>query len=674
MALVPISKIRILVLRSKVQELVRTLQRKGVIELREVIDCEGCEHELHEGEETQLAYTQAEVEFALRFLAPYDNRKVSLAEKAKTGGKLLLTDQDIEQMLSEVEVSSLIAAIEKLEVEQQRIRARREQIAAETERLLPWAELPGVLTDYTSRSAVTSRTILIPFSKADAVAAQLNAREDASLTRLLPVGGIGKEAWQFFVKSEVPTGDIDTLLNEAGAETVQLPEQQSTISELLQKMEDELKTLESEEAQLEERIQDQVQYVDVLRVAYDQATWRAEEFEALDRAAATERVAVLEGFVRERDVESLKEFTEKMFAPAVLDTLELAEGEEPPVTIENNALFAPFEAVTRIYGLPKNGEPDPTPYLSPFFAVYFALCLTDAAYGMILFVLTFLVQKFVRLGDEAKKLVRLIMIGGLFTSVIGIFFGGWFGIELSALPKGLQDVTLINPLEDVMTFLGIAAALGFVQLIAALIINMVWRFTHGDKGPEAWGSLAWVLALLTGAAHVGLPYVIDTDISGITLPVLYVFLFFVMFFSGKDLLASKKEKMSKGLYIVLSILLAPIRAIAGVMGLYGIIGYVSDILSYSRLLALGLSTGIVALAINIIAALVRDMVPGVGIVLAIIVLVGGHAFNIVNNVLGAYIHSGRLQFVEFFPKFLEGGGEEWKPLVRKGTYVDVVEA
>ena len=225
-----------------------------------------------------------------------------------------------------------------------------------------------------------------------------------------------------------------------------------------------------------------------------------------------------------------------------------------------------------------------------------------------------------------------------------------------------------------MTFLGIAAALGFVQLIAALIINMVWRFTHGDKGPEAWGSLAWVLALLTGAAHVGLPYVIDTDISGITLPVLYVFLFFVMFFSGKDLLASKKEKMSKGLYIVLSILLAPIRAIAGVMGLYGIIGYVSDILSYSRLLALGLSTGIVALAINIIAALVRDMVPGVGIVLAIIVLVGGHAFNIVNNVLGAYIHSGRLQFVEFFPKFLEGGGEEWKPLVRKGTYVDVVEA
>lgn len=108
------------------------------------------------------------------------------------------------------------------------------------------------------------------------------------------------------------------------------------------------------------------------------------------------------------------------------------------------------------------------------------------------------------------------------------------------------------------------------------------------------------------------------------------------------------------------------------MSLYGLVGYLSDVLSYSRLLALGLATGIIAMVINLIAVLFRDMIPYVGWAVAILILIGGHLFNLVINVLGAFIHSGRLQFVEFFPKFMEGGGARFKPLRRESKYVEIV--
>ena len=109
---------------------------------------------------------------------------------------------------------------------------------------------------------------------------------------------------------------------------------------------------------------------------------------------------------------------------------------------------------------------------------------------------------------------------------------------------------------------------------------------------------------------------------------------------------------------------------AGVLSLYGLIGFLSDMLSYSRLLALGLATGIIGLVVNLIASMVTEMIPGVGWILAVFVLLGGHTFNLAINALGAFIHSGRLQFVEFFPKFIEGGGVPYKPFGRVSQYVD----
>ncbi|MBT6034338.1 MAG: V-type ATP synthase subunit I, partial [Candidatus Jacksonbacteria bacterium] len=115
----------------------------------------------------------------------------------------------------------------------------------------------------------------------------------------------------------------------------------------------------------------------------------------------------------------------------------------------------------------------------------------------------------------------------------------------------------------------------------------------------------------------------------------------------------------------------PLKPLVGVIQvLQGIIGLVSDILSYSRLMALGLATGIIAFIINTIGAIFRDLIPVIGGIVYVLILIGGHTFNLAINALGAFIHSGRLQFVEFFPKFMEGGGKAFTPLSKKSTYIN----
>jgi len=104
-----------------------------------------------------------------------------------------------------------------------------------------------------------------------------------------------------------------------------------------------------------------------------------------------------------------------------------------------------------------------------------------------------------------------------------------------------------------------------------------------------------------------------------------------------------------------------------------VVGYFSDVLSYSRLVALGLATGIIATVVNLVAALFRDMIPYVGWVVYIVILVGGHSFNLMINALGAFIHTARLHFVEYFPKFLEGAGKKFVPFMREARYISLEE-
>jgi len=346
----------------------------------------------------------------------------------------------------------------------------------------------------------------------------------------------------------------------------------------------------------------------------------------------------------EKEVKKLKEQISPSLKEWDLIEVAMEKGEEPRVILENHKLIRPFQYVTEIFGMPKPGEVDPTPYLALFFIIFFGVCLTDAGYGILLIVFTLLPLMFLKnkLGDT--KLMQLLFYGGISTLIMGILFGSYFGSTTQTLQKFpfLYKLKMIDPIEDTILFMGLSFGIGYLQVAFAQIIKMI----TGKKGKNREifvNGLAWLIfyvALVVFAlAKIKIPQ-IQTMATG-----------FLILSVGFLLIGE-----SFGQKIFLKPLVGAIKI------LQGIIGTMSDVLSYSRLVALGLSTAVIALIVNQIAFLLGGMVPYVGWVLTILVLIGGHIFNLGINALGSFIHSGRLQFVEFFPKFLEGGGRRFNPI------------
>jgi len=332
--------------------------------------------------------------------------------------------------------------------------------------------------------------------------------------------------------------------------------------------------------------------------------------------------------------------------------------QDPPVAFQNTAFITPFEAVTDIFGKPKYDELDPTPVLSIFFLVAFGLALTDAGYGLVMMAVTFAAERFFNLKLPMRKMVRLLFYAGFSTTILGALTGGWFGLVLEDLPpnalvNALLKIKLLDPLSSPITLLMVAFTLGVVQLLFAWGVNAYDLWNKGDKSSALLDAVAWITMVMSVLVWTaGKQGVIPAHIGELAL--------WFMAANALVLIASQGREHKNPL----------LRLGSGVLSLYGLVSFLSDVLSYSRLLALGLATGIIGLVVNLIAGMVTEMIPVVGVVIAIVVLLGGHLFNLGINTLGAFIHAGRLQFVEFFPKFMEGGGVPFKPLGRVSKYVD----
>ena len=278
--------------------------------------------------------------------------------------------------------------------------------------------------------------------------------------------------------------------------------------------------------------------------------------------------------------------------------------------------------------------------------------------GFVMMLLMWAAEKFFRLKKGMRKMVRLLFYAGASTLIFGALTGGWFGINLENLPESelrdlLLSVKLVDPISSPMTMLVVAFVVGIVQLLFAWVVRGYDHWRQKQYTAVLFDDVAWitmVVFLLTWAGSAR--GILLASFSGPLLNLVLINAGILVLTQGR----SYKNPL--------------LRVGVGVLSLYGLVSFLSDTLSYSRLLALGLATGIIALVVNMIGGMVAGSIPVVGYLLAAVVLLVGHVFNLAINTLGAFIHSGRLQFVEFFPKFLEGGGETYRPLGRVSHYVD----
>jgi V/A-type H+-transporting ATPase subunit I len=385
-------------------------------------------------------------------------------------------------------------------------------------------------------------------------------------------------------------------------------------------------------------VKEQAKHRDTLNFYNDYLTMERDKKQVVANFARTGKSFILEGWIRAGDVPNLQQKLESACETVSLIAREPESGEVHPVALENKKIFAPFEFVTKLYGLPSPTGLDPTPFLAPFWFVFFGLCMTDAGYGIAIALLASFGLLKVK-GDSVRKLLWVLFAGGLSTVVFGWLLGGWFGVPLFGAPL------LFNPLLDPMPMLTYALILGLLQIFFGMAIQFVRLLKQGRVFDALADVGLWYVLI------IGLLMYIAPGMAGVAKTMSLIGAAGLVLTQGRT-----QPTIIKKLF-------------SGVLSLYNITGYLSDVLSYSRLLALGLATGVIAIAINTMAGLLKG--SPIGFVLMIILLIGGHTFNLVINTLGSYIHSSRLQYIEFYNRFYEGGGRNFVPFQLKTRHLEV---
>ena len=613
--------------------------------------------------DTDTGYLVARVQFALEFISRLRAETGATAKRSLKNmfaGKPIASLEELNATLAKLDLDTVVKDITTASDTLGSVVAEQQTIRQAIDELAPWTQLQITGAQLAGTDNSTLNLVAVTLTQEELWLKSLKNVPTATWQVVKRV--VTKKTGTIYYEVVTSRDDQQAILKviqDTNAVLVTLPvESGQTISERSQELIDQLTTLTKQYAST---LKESAHFISIerdLKLAYDGLLHLIER-EQTDAATASMPLSfVIGGWVPTKQLKSTEKKLAKVFPSAAMETTEPDKDEVPPVAFQNSALITPFEAVTDIFGKPKYDELDPTPALSLFFLVAFGLALSDAGYGLIMMAATFGAERFFNLKLGMRKMVRLLFYAGFSTVILGALTGGWFGLVLENLPANavvntLLKVKLIDPISSPITLLGVAFAIGIVQLLFAWGVNGYDLWRKGKKSSALLDAAAWITMVISILVWVA-------GGQGVVPAAVGTFALWFMAANAIVLIASQGREHKNPL----------LRLGSGVLSLYGLVSFLSDVLSYSRLLALGLATGIIGLVVNLIGGMVTEMIPVVGVFLAVIVLLGGHVFNLAINTLGAFIHAGRLQFVEFFPKFMEGGGTPFKPLGRVSKYVD----
>jgi len=650
MAIAQMAKVMIVSHRSQVSELLEALQAEGICQ---ILNAEEATVSRDLGEAGPVARHPKDIETLLsrleksiQFVEHYAKMPKGLA--AALSPRTIIDQQSYSNVVADHRMVNTVDRSEQVEAEIEKTKAEIETLGGVLEMLAPWEGLETEVEQLGQLHRTKCWVGTIPVQQFDKVIEKLTELGSA----VEKVGASANRIACLIVALNEMADDVAKTLRSAEFEAVSFEPMTGTVRQLIAQHREKVKLTRQQLAQYEAKAAALAGDLLKLQVLDDHYQNLLTRERTRDSAPATEHTLLLEGWVKKKDYARLEKLVAG-FDAANVGKIEPAQDENVPVEIENKAIIKPFEVITRLYGMPQHFEVDPTVFLAPFFALFFALCLTDAGYGLALVALAILLVRKMQ-GD--KKLMCMLGICGAATVFAGALTGGWFGNAHEYLPAWFgtfrNAVLWFDPFEKPMTFFVLALALGYIQIMTGLLIALGHNLKRKSFVAALCDQLTWLVMLNS----IVLPFVLGSltplpgwvgKISTITalLPAAAILLF------------SHREGAWGG------------RIGMGAYNLFSTIFFVGDVLSYLRLMALGMVTAGLAMAINVIAQIAAQIPYGIGVIAMIVVLVGGHGFNMAINALGAFVHTLRLQYVEFFPKFLVGGGREFVPLSKEYKHV-----
>lgn len=637
-------------------DLVDRLYELGVVEIQELSEVDESTS-IDESTVNDIEKRLADLSYAINFLQTFGEKPGLLESFFVPRYKVKKTDYyDVIKTYD----LSFLEIVKEADQNLSEIRNEETRLQTAYEQFLPWANVDIALKDFEAEKTITE-LVTIPKDYLD----QLSS---LWYVHIQIQDSTERKSWVAMTYLKEYREELDEFLRKVDFQKILLPTGfEGTPREVLEKIKVNMDDIQNKKQVIEKKCSEMARERFHLMMLYDYYKDIKMKYDVRRLFSNTEKTFRLQGWIRERDTKTLeKSLTSLLEVDISSDNP--PDNEEVPVAIDNKRVLRPFEVVTNIYGLPLYKEVDPTSLLAPFFIVFFGLCLSDFFYGIALIGLSIFVLKKIKIGPDAQLLFRLLIVGGFISIVLGILTGGWAGDLPNYFPEQLSFVrdvrissTLLDVLQNPILMLEIVLVLGLFQVWIGILIRGYMNVRDKYYLDAVFDQGLWLILLPIGTLTL------INKMFGVSVP--YPDLMFKVSLGALAGLVLTQGRYQKASNIVLTIFK---KALVGVLSIYNIFGYLGDVLSYSRILALGLATAALASAFNMVAAQFQD-VRIIGPVVMIVLLIGLHLLNLIISVLGAFVHSGRLQFVEYFTKFLEGGGKTFRPFGFHPKYIEIME-
>lgn len=629
MAIVSMQRVSVLLMKRDQEAFLRLAQRCGCVHFTPAAEEAQQTAEQDNARQNELNRLQ----WALNRLSKYDAEKRSMLSPLPAVSAQELAGESFPEAMEAV------SEAERLERLSGDLRGRQTRLRLMMDQLTPWLPLDIPAEELASTRSTRLHTGYLKASELAKLEEAWQGRP-VSIRRL----SLQRDAQYIVAWAHVSVNDeFAAALRAAGFQQA-APSESGTPARQKEALQRQLEQAAQEEKEIESKMQALGAKLPQLRLCYEALAAGKTRQDAGELAATTRSASLFSGWIPKSLAPAFERRVKAGFPSAQLAFEDPKEGEEPPVLLGNRPVFAPYESVVTGFALPDPAGVDPTALMMPFFACFFGMMVSDAGYGLMMALIIPILIKIMQPGAGLKKLMLVLFGGGLATIFWGALYNTWFGF--AALPQ----LGLFDAVNNSMPVMALCIGLGALHLFAGLGMGAYVNIRDHKPLDALFDQFSWML-LIIGLGLLAVPAASGIGkwmaISGAVIIVLT---------AGR----SKTNNPIK-------------RVISGLGALYGVTGWISDLLSYMRLFGMGLATGVIGMVIN---RLVGMLTGGgiLGLLIGAVVFVGAHLFNAAINILGAYVHACRLQYIEFFGKFYQEGGKPFRPLSFSPRHVRVTDA